>query len=100
MISTDKSLLKTVRCQHDNAWIVLTMPDDVTILIEGEWHAHWVHTQLNYDALLKSSWSELLGTDAKVVNRAQAGDTLNDWIHWMKTRHANKPLPEATDDSI
>ncbi len=92
MISDPKPLLKTVRCQHGNAWLVLSMPDDKTIQITGEWHTHWVDTKLTYDTVLKQPWSELLGTDTKVVNRARARATVNHWVQWLKARHSKSSL--------
>ena len=90
MTIEQNSLLKTVRCHDGNAWIELSMPDDSTIHISGEWHAHWVDTQLTYDALRSHSWRDLVAADIKVIHRARASNTLNDWVKWMKVRHSKE----------
>ena len=89
-----KLLLKTVRRECGNAWIVLSMPNDQTIQISGEWHAHWVDTQLTYDAIKSEPWEDLLAADIKVIHRARASNILNDWVKWMKERHS-KEGPET-----
>ena len=88
MVNRAETVLKTVRLHHGNAWIVISMPNDRTINLTGEWHANWLDTQLTYDTLLKNSWQELLGTATHIVNRTGASDTLNQWVKWMKARHS------------
>ena len=88
MVNRSDTLLKTIRLHHGNAWVVISMPNDKTISLSGEWHANWIDRQLTYDALLSNSWQELLGTETSIVNRTGASDTLNHWVEWMKNRHS------------
>ena len=69
----------------------MAMTDEKTIKIRGEWHAHWVDMELTYDLLCKDSWQTLLGSDLKVLRRADAAKTLQEWVEWMMKDESLSP---------
>ena len=79
MVARPEPLLKTIRLHDRNAWIVISMPDDKTINLAGEWNAHWMDTKLTYEMLLAESWQVLLGAHTIIVQRTGAAQTLDVW---------------------